>query len=210
VGGPEERLVARKPDEAKRQQLLMALTQHALSCGLQGMTLQTLAEAAGTSPRMLIHYFGTAEQMRAAVIREVRGSLQGLIEALPPDELKTPDKFFSALWAVLGTQQHQRLMYSFFELFGMALLDPNRFGHFAREAVIDYMEPLERLTVLWGVPEARRASVATVVLGLGRAFSADFLATGDQARVAEAVTWIGGVLTREIAAMASNDGNTPA
>lgn len=193
--------MARKPDEAKRQQLLAALTQQALSCGLQGMTLQTLADAAGTSPRMLIHYFGTAEQLRAEVIREIRGSLQTLIEALPPDDLKTPDKFFSALWAVLGTQEHQRLMGSFFELFGMALLDPDRFGNFARDAVVDYMEPLERLTVIWGVPEARRASVATVVLGLGRAFSADLLATGDQARVSEAVAWVGNVLTREIAAM---------
>ncbi len=193
--------MARKPDEAKRQQLVKALVRHVLSHGLQDTTLQALAEATGTSPRMLIHYFGSAERMRAEVIRETGGSLLTLMQAMPPDELKKPERFVRALWAVLISPQYQRATRMFFELYGMALQDPERYNDFARRSVNDYMEPLERLAESWGVPKANRASVATMILGLGRAFSADFLATRDRKRVSDTVAWAADLLAREIKAM---------
>ncbi len=195
--------MARKPDEAKRQHLLKSLVRHVLSHGLQDTTLQTLAEATGTSPRMLIHYFGSAEHMRAEVGRETGKSFRALMEEVPPDDLKTPDRYLNALWAVLISPQYQRAMRVFFELFGMALLDPDRYDDFARREVHDYIELLERLAETWGVPKANHAKVATMILGLGRAFSADFLATRDRKRVSDTVAWAADLLAREIKAMAS-------
>jgi AcrR family transcriptional regulator len=199
----QEKSVARKPDEAKRQQLVNALVSHALSHGLQDTTLQTLAEATGTSPRMLIHYFGSAERMRTEVIQETGRSFRALIQEMPPEDLKTPDRFVNALWAVLISPQYQRAMRVFFELYGMALQDPERHDDFARRSVNDYMEPLARLAENWGVPKANRASVATMILGLGRAFSADFLATRDRKRISETVAWAADLLAREIKTMTS-------
>ena len=56
---------------APKQRLLAAVVTVALTEGISDKSLRAIAEAAGTSHRMLIHHFGSREGLLVDVIREV-------------------------------------------------------------------------------------------------------------------------------------------
>jgi len=68
------------------------LADHVLAHGLQAASLRALAAAAGTSDRMLLHYFEDKEEMLTATLAEVNQRLLQMLEsargdALPQDAL---------------------------------------------------------------------------------------------------------------------------
>lgn len=57
----------RKAD-TRRQQILERLADHVLAHGMQAASLRPLAAAAGTSDRMLLHYFADKEELITATL----------------------------------------------------------------------------------------------------------------------------------------------
>ena len=71
-----------KPD---KQAMLADLTAHVLAHGLNTASLRPLAQAAGTSDRMLIYHFGSKEALVADMLRYLAAQMAaGLDAALPP------------------------------------------------------------------------------------------------------------------------------
>lgn len=70
-----------KKGAARRQQILESLADHVLAHGLQGASLRPLAAAAGTSDRMLLHYFADKEELLAATLTLVTQRLMAMLES---------------------------------------------------------------------------------------------------------------------------------
>src|ERR1700740_2690011 len=76
------------------KRLLNGVVEAALADGIADKSLRAIAEAAGTSHRMLIHHFGSREGLLVAFIQEVEArqraalsDLSGELAAAPGDEL---------------------------------------------------------------------------------------------------------------------------
>lgn len=69
----------------RRQVWLDGMAQHVLAHGLNNASLRPLAQAVGTSDRMLIYHFGSKEGLIDALLRHLAaGFVAGLEAALPP------------------------------------------------------------------------------------------------------------------------------
>lgn len=69
----------------RRADWLEGMAHHVLAHGLNNASLRPLAQAVGTSDRMLIYHFGSKEGLIGALLRHLaQGFVSGLEAALPP------------------------------------------------------------------------------------------------------------------------------
>ncbi|MEL6529712.1 MAG: TetR/AcrR family transcriptional regulator [Pseudomonadota bacterium] len=80
-----------KPQMSK-ETLLPKLAAHVLNHGLGGASLRPLAEAAGTSDRMLIYHFGNKEQLVADLLEHIAGIYSTALDAALAAERPTSRK----------------------------------------------------------------------------------------------------------------------
>lgn len=191
--------MTRGPDLAKRSRLLDQLVEHVYRSGMNEQSTRTMAEALGISTRMLIHYFGTMDRLRFAVMQEIGERFRGQAMAIPPESMATPSRFIGVMVNRLQTPEYLRVMKVFFELFGLAAQRPEKYGRFAETAVRSYLPLLDQVAGAWGVAEADRRRFSTGLLAVGRGLTADMAATGDLERVRETAEWFGHLLDREVA-----------
>ncbi|MEM7300785.1 MAG: TetR/AcrR family transcriptional regulator [Pseudomonadota bacterium] len=122
-----------------RKALLAAMGPYVLKYGLNTASLRPLAQAAGTSDRMLIYHFGSKDGLIAALIEHLAGELaMSLTTALPQEPATTvhdcaveivsllrsePYKAYMRVWldivsaAGQGNESHQRAGYLMIEGF---------------------------------------------------------------------------------------------
>jgi AcrR family transcriptional regulator len=67
--------------DLRRQQLLERMADYVLAHGLQGASLRPLAAAAGTSDRMLLHYFADKDELLTATLNLVTQRLVTLLDS---------------------------------------------------------------------------------------------------------------------------------
>lgn len=105
--------VARPPDTRRREELLDALVTECAAGGVGGRSLRELAEAVGTSHRMLLHHFGSREELLLAVVDEVERrqlALRGDLDTEGPAG-------FATMWAHLRRPELRALERLFFECY---------------------------------------------------------------------------------------------
>ena len=83
--------------EQRRDVLLAAATDYALSAGLVGLSLRPVAAAIGTSDRMLIYHFGTRDALVSAITTESCRRAVAAVDALAG--AKTVRAGVKDLWA---------------------------------------------------------------------------------------------------------------
>lgn len=159
-----------------RERLLEALTDHVLDHGVPDR-LQPLADAAGTSPRMLLYHFGTQQELLRAVLRQARLRQRedwgNLLRARAGEDYRTT---LARAWAGITGSSGQRYL----AVFDRLREDPAQqlWPGFRREATTDWFAPLEEGLAALGRPE-----LATLVLAVIRGLVMDLTTTGDRSRV---------------------------
>lgn len=169
--------MGRQPQPEIKQRLLDVCTDHALTHGLPD-TLEPLAVAAGTSPRMLIYHFGRREALLRAVLTSARGrqlDLFGSLLTARPGEHYTDT--LQRAWTTMSGPDGQ----PFLRLFGQWRKAASPWPDFQRQATTDWLPPLEE-----GLRSIDRPELATLVLAVIRGLLMDVDATGDRARADEA------------------------
>lgn len=167
--------MGRRPQPERRQQILDACVDHALAQGLPDR-LGPLADAAGTSPRMLIYHFGTRDELLHEVLGQARArQLAAFTELLRvrPDEPYTAT--LASAWSAISGPESE----PYLRMFGR-LHDANGtplWPDFRRTATTDWLPVLED-----GMRSLGRPEHATVVLAVIRGLLMDLDATGDVAR----------------------------
>ena len=182
--------MARTADDQRRADLLERIVAYVMENGLADLSLRPLADAVETSPRILLYYFGSKEALVADVLASLRARQRAVFADLPRDPSSYAETVRAA-WKLMSARANEPLFRLFFEVYGLALQDPNRFPGFLRRAVDEWLTYLEPSALRDGYTEADARAIATVLLAGYRGFLLDLCATGDRKRIARAVEiWI--------------------
>jgi AcrR family transcriptional regulator len=169
--------VARTPDTQRRRELLDALFDEFAANGIGNRSLRDVAAAVGTSHRMLLHHFGSREDLLIAIVEEAERRQMALVPGLPKD----PADGFAAMWADLRRPELRRLERLFFECYSRAAQGEKPFTRMVPGAVDGWLREVESAA---GV--AYDGAMARLGLAVTRGLLLDLVATGDEAGVAAA------------------------
>jgi AcrR family transcriptional regulator len=166
--------VVRTPDLQRRRQLLDALIEEFAAGGVGDRSLREVAAAVGTSHRMLLHYFGSREDLLVAIVEEVERRQMALLPDLPT----SPAENFAAMWSDVRRPALRQLERLFFECYARAAQGEKPFDRMVPGAVDGWLDEVETIA---GSPIDR----AMVRLGLAvvRGLLLDLVATDDDAGV---------------------------
>jgi len=182
--------MARTADEQRRVELLERIVDYVMANGLSDLSLRPLADAVGTSPRVLLYYFTSKEALIEGIMDGARARQRAIFSELPRNAATYADTVRAA-WRVMSAPKHEAVFRLFFEVYGLALQDAQRFPGFLKRAVEDWLDYLEPSALRDGHTPADARAIATVLLAGYRGFLLDLCATRDRKRINRAVdVWI--------------------
>ena len=167
-----------------RERLLDAAIDHFGRQGIGDTSLRGIAEAVGTSHRMLIYHFGSREGLLAEVTREVEARQRAAMNAtydadLPP--LEAGARYWEE--TVEATLRYGPL---FFELAAHAMQGREHAAALREELIAAWLPSVTELCRAIGIPEEQAGTHARLALGAARGLLLDLLVTGERAEVARA------------------------
>jgi AcrR family transcriptional regulator len=167
--------MARPPNPKRRLELLDGAVDYVVAHGISDLSLRPLAVALGTQAPVLLHHFGTKEHLVELLLGRVRDRLRALGRRA---EAETHRSGLAAVWTWVSDPDQAPLMRVFFEAYGLALRQPDRYSDFLNHTIRDWLdEPLA------AVDEISATLAIATVTGL----VLDLLATRDQDRVEDAM-----------------------
>jgi AcrR family transcriptional regulator len=178
--------VSRTADEARRAELLDRAVDYVCRHGLAELSLRPLAKAVRSSPRVLLYYFGSKENLVVEIVRRGRARQRAMMANLEFTEL-SPREISRALWHEWSKPEWEPLTRLSFEVYALALSDRARFPGFLEDSVGEWLDALEGCTTLPGYTRAQSRALATLLIAGFRGFLLDLLATHDHARIDRAV-----------------------
>ena len=191
--------------DARRREILDQAIQYVFENGLADLSIRPMAEAMGISHRTLLHHFGSKDEMIARVLEEVRNrELEGLKQRTL-DVLEDPVKIIEGAWAHVSVEEREGYWRSFFEIYGMAVNDPERYEHFLGSVVTAWLPLLTDAVERWGVPAAKAEQFASLMQAGLRGLVLDLITTGDRKRVQASFRLFRDMLRRELDAARKAD-----
>jgi AcrR family transcriptional regulator len=192
--------MGRQPDTARRQQLLSAIAEYLLEHGLADLSLRPLAAAIGTSPRMLLYHFGSKEQLVVEALAQARERETVLFSAwaMETGAAEDPELLARRAWEWMSDPSNEPFMRLFFEVYGLALQQPQRYRGFLERAVSDWLAALTDGLVEAGVDSAEARQAATLAIAVARGLLLDLLATGDRSRINAAMNSLVGQVRKHL------------
>jgi AcrR family transcriptional regulator len=164
--------MGRIADPEIRKELLEQAVDYVCENGLADLSLRPLAAALDVSPGLLLYHFGSKEQLLMDIIAAGRLRQQALVEDI--DDL-------SALWKIFSAPRWRPLFRFFFEVYVLAIRDPDRFPGFLESAVDGWLDAIAPA----GDRDAR--ADATLQIALIRGLLLDLCATDDVKRTSHAL-----------------------
>lgn len=164
----------RPPDAERRRELLDALIESFARDGIGQRPLREIAEAVGTSHRMLLHHFGSRDELLLRVVEEVERRQRATLPDLPED----PAGAVAAMWADLRRSELRPFERLFFECYARGAQGEEPFARLLPGAVDGWIDAAREHA-------PGPADDATIRLGLAvtRGLLLDLVATGDEAGV---------------------------
>jgi AcrR family transcriptional regulator len=153
-----------------------------LKRGLTGLTLRPLAAALKTSPRMLLYFFGSKEQLITEALAQSRTQQQMEFARMLSAKGKRRQRLALA-WEVWSSDESKRSLRLFFEVYALAMRNRKRFPGYLERLVKDWLPFFEQAAAEAGVEPERVSPLATFVLATIRGLQLDLLATGERARI---------------------------
>jgi AcrR family transcriptional regulator len=154
--------------------LLQAVIDTMAETGIGARSLRDVAIAAGTSHRMLLHHFGSREELLVAVVEEVERQQRDSLATLPDGPLVAAQ----TMWANLRAPELRPLERLFFECYARAAQGEEPFTRLLPGAIDTWMA---------AVSERAPAGVDLPLIRLGlavtRGLLLDLVATGDETAV---------------------------
>jgi AcrR family transcriptional regulator len=123
--------MARAPDLARRQKLLDAVVKDVAARGIGDRSLRDVAAAVGTSHRMLLHHFGSRDELLLAIVDEVERRQRALLPELPAE----PAAAVAAMWANLRQPELRPFERLFFECYARGVQGEQPFARMLPGAV---------------------------------------------------------------------------
>ena len=171
-------------DTSARDRLLDAVIDHLGRHGIGDTSLRGLAEAVGTSHRMLIYHFGSRDGLLAEVTREVEARQRAMMTATYADDLP-PLEAAARYWeaTVEATLRYGPL---FFELAAHAAQGKEHAAALREELIAAWLPSVSDLCRAIGIPNDQAETHARLALGAARGLLLDLLVSGDRDEVVRA------------------------
>jgi AcrR family transcriptional regulator len=171
----------------RRAQLLDAALDHVAAHGIADLSLRGLGAAIGVSHRMLIHYFGSKEQLLVEIVQASERRQRDVLSRLHLEPGLAPVDVARLLWQQLADPRLAGQERLFFEICGHALRGRPEAVPVLEGLVTDWLEPLVAAEVDAGAEPATARNRARLGLATVRGLLLDLLATGDRAGVDSAM-----------------------
>jgi AcrR family transcriptional regulator len=158
--------MARPPDLERRRELLDAVVKECATHGIGDRSLRDIAAGVGTSHRMLLHHFGSRNELLLAIVDEVERRQRALMHELPTE----PTAAVAAMWADLRRPELRPFERLFFECYARGVQGEQPFARMLPGAVDAWLA------------EDETTDPALVRLGLAvmRGLLLDLVATDDR------------------------------
>ena len=164
-----------------RDALLERAIGHFATHGVGDTSLRGLAEAIGTSHRMLLYHFGSREGLLAAVVDAVEEGARATLARMVEESSDTADPLDDGLryWRLVTDDA---LIYGplFFELSSHAMLGLPHAIELRGRLVTTWLDALAAMWRARGVPARRSRTQARLDLAVARGLLHDLLLTGDR------------------------------
>jgi AcrR family transcriptional regulator len=152
--------------------------------GVANLSLRPLAEATGTSARMLLHHFGSKERLIAAVMDRMRSRLQSSFEsAALARSQRNCGEVLLAFWRLTTSRKFRPYLKLLFEVQILAVQNPTRYAQYLTDTSASWLRLIEP-TLPSGAQRQITATLATAVLD---GLMLEYLSTGDLRRTSQAV-----------------------
>ena len=170
-----------------RQRLLNAVVAYFEAQGLADQSLRRIAEAIGTSHRMLLYHFGSKDGLLLAVVREVEARTKVRLTALSEDIAGDTDGLIRRMWSYLSDPALGDFERLFFALYGRALQGDEAIRPLLEDDIEHWLDINVAVTAPLGVPADVARTHARLGLAVTRGLLLDLLATGDRDGVESAL-----------------------
>jgi AcrR family transcriptional regulator len=180
----------RREDVRRRDELLQAAAGYLLKHGVAGMSLRPMAEAIGTSARLLIYHFGAKERLLVEAMGIIRVQARAGVEAMLRDAAVDDERgdlgdLVRGFWRWCTAGRNRPYLRLLFEVHGLALQYPKTYAGYLEGSVKHW---IELLTAALRPRLGREAeSVATLIVGTIDGLLMDYLSTGDLKRTTQAI-----------------------
>ncbi|MEU8900742.1 TetR/AcrR family transcriptional regulator [Nocardia sp. NPDC048505] len=175
--------MARPLDHAKRAELLAGVIAYIAAHGLAELSLRPLAAELGTSSRMLIHYFGTKEELLVQALATQRPDIAAVFADVSgaPALRARLTAFFEANVSGGGSTSVRVLL----QVLGAACAPAGPYARYAHEAIAVFVGALAAALARLDSVEDPEAVATLLISGL-RGIIQDRLITGDVERTTRA------------------------
>ena len=159
--------MARPPDVERRRELLDALVDAFAQGGIGDRSLREVAEAVGTSHRMLLHHLSSRDELLVAIVDEVERRQREVLRELPTE----PADGFAAMWADVRRPELRPFERLFFECYARGAQGEEPYARMLPGAVDDWLT------------EIGETALARLGLAVIRGLLLDLVGTDDDAGV---------------------------
>jgi AcrR family transcriptional regulator len=167
-----------------RHAIVQRAADHLLERGLVAVSLRDLAAAVGVSPRMLVHHFGSREELVSCALREARSRQREAFEARLAAQGGRPyAEILTDTWRWFATEEARPYLRLFGQLHALAGVPDRPHAEFLRESVLDWLPTIEEGFAADGVDPATARELTTLTLAVLHGLLQDANATGDHQRV---------------------------
>jgi AcrR family transcriptional regulator len=164
--------------------LLESLIAYLVRRGVADLSLRPMAEAVGTSARLLIFHFGSKERLLVDVLGEMQSRLQRslneLLVAEPGESRSAPLRQFWD-WALKEPNFAQlRVVY---QLHILAAQDHRTYGRYLKKNSLNWLELVQVVLK----PAQRSPTLATLIVAVFDGLFIEVMSTGDRRRASAAI-----------------------
>ena len=176
--------MSRTVNQQRPTELRSAIIQYLVKHGIADLSLRPLAKAVGSSPRVLLYYFGSKEKMVIKLLAEIRDRQRVTYDQMTAASFEQACR---AIWKHMSAPESEPLFRLFFEAYGLALRHPRRYQDFLNSTVGEWLKFVAAPLVREGYKRKQARAFATLILAGLRGFMLDYCATGDRKRLDRAV-----------------------
>ena len=165
-----------------RDRYLEAAVDYVVEHGMSDLSLRPLAEAVGTSHRMLLYHFGSKEQLLVEIVREIERRERAMVahSVSPGGGDDDPVAVLRAFWKRISQPQYAARERLFFELYGRALQGRDATSGLLEGVIDDWVGPAAAGEEARGVDRDEARARARLSVAVVRGLLLDLLATGDR------------------------------
>ncbi len=179
--------MARTVDYERREAIVQRAADHVLERGVVAVSLRELAAAVGVSPRMLVHHFGSREELVSRALREARSRQREAFELrLAPQPERPYADVLADAWRWFTTDEAAPYLRLFGQLYALAQAPDSPHTGFLRDSVLDWLPTIEHGFAADGADPATARELSTLTLAVIRGLLQDANTIGDQERVSAA------------------------